>query len=150
MNNPSSDQELVNFLKQHRPNIPEAVPDLEQKILTAIDSNQASVFHESQSHRKKTRLSSSAKPDDRLKISSVSKWALSSAITASLLLFWSGYRPFETAQVSDKETAQLEAFLVTNWEGVLRDSPQESMTGRSQTDWLTVSPGADSEPPTNK
>ncbi|MEG4199831.1 hypothetical protein [Microcoleus sp. Pol12A5] len=148
MNNPSSDQELVNFLKRHRPNIPEAVPDLEQKILAAIESNQATVFHEA--HRKKTRLSASAKSDDRLKISFVSKWALSSAIAASLLVFWSGYRPFETAQLPDKETAQLEAFLVTNWEGVLDDSPQESMTDRSQTDWLTFSPGADSEPPTNK
>ncbi|MEG4456524.1 hypothetical protein [Microcoleus sp. N9_A1] len=148
MNNPSSDQELVNFLKQHRPNIPESAPDLEQKILAAIESNQASVFHES--HRKKTRLSASAKSDDRLKISSVSKWALSSAIAASLLVFWSGYRPFQTAQLPDEETAKLEAFLVTNWEGVLHDSPQESMTERSQTDWLTVSPGADSQPPTNK
>lgn len=148
MNNPSSEQELVNFLKQHRPHIPEAAPDLEQKILAAIESNQASVFQET--HRKKTRLSASAKSDDRLKISPVSKWALSSAIAASLLAVWSGYRPFETAQLPDKEIAQLEAFLVTNWEGVLHDSPQESMTDRSQTDWLTFSPGADSEPPTNK
>ncbi|MEG4108258.1 hypothetical protein [Microcoleus sp. S13_C5] len=148
MNNPSSDQDLVNFLKQHRPNIPQPVPDLEQKILAAIESNQASVFHET--HRKKTRLSASDKSDDRLKISSLSKWAVSSAIAASLLVFWSGYRPFQTAQLPDKETAQLEAFLVTNWEGVLQDSPPESMTDRSQTGWLTFSPGADSQPPTNK
>ncbi|MEG4233808.1 hypothetical protein QUA40_17095 [Microcoleus sp. Pol11C3] len=149
MNNPRSDQELVNFLKQHRPNIPEAAPDLELKILAAIESNQASLVNEP--HRKKTRLSVSAKSDYRLKISSVSKWAVSSAIAAGLLVLWSaGYRPFETAQLPDKETAQLEAFLVTNWEGVLHDSPQESMTDRSQTDWLTVSPGADSQPPTNK
>lgn len=148
MNNPSSDQNLVNFLKQHRPNIPEAVPDLEQKILAAIESDQASLFHEN--HRKKARSIASAKSDNRLKISSVSKWALSSAIAASMLVFWSGYRPFHTAQLPAKETAQLEAFLVTNWEGVLHDSPQESMTDRSQTDWLTLSPSADSEPPTNK
>ncbi|MEG5062865.1 hypothetical protein QUB33_04475 [Microcoleus sp. B3-A4] len=148
MNNPSSDQELVNFLKRHRPNIPEAVPDLEQKILAAIETNQAIVFHET--HRKKTRESASAKSNDRLKISSVSKWAVSSAIAAGLLVLWSGYRPFETAQLPDDETAKLEAFLVTNWEGVLHDSPQESMTDRSQTGWLTVSPGNDTEPPTNK
>ena len=64
MNNPSSDQKLVNFLKQHRPNIPEAVPDLEQKILAAIESDRASVFHET--NRKKTRLSASAKSKGRL------------------------------------------------------------------------------------
>ncbi|MEG4860851.1 hypothetical protein QUB75_25720 [Microcoleus sp. K1-B6] len=148
MNNPSSDQELVNFLKQHSQNIPEARPDLEQKILAAIESNQASLFPEN--HLPKTRLSASAKSDNRFKISSVSKWALSSAIAASLLVFWSGYRPFQTAQVQDEETAKLEEFLVTNWEGVLHDSPQESMTDRSQTDWLTVSPSADSQAPTNK
>ncbi|MEG4030685.1 MULTISPECIES: hypothetical protein [unclassified Microcoleus] len=148
MNNPSSDQELVNFLKQHRPNFPEAAPDLERKLLAAIESNQASIFHEN--HRKKTRLIASAKSDNRLKIFSVSKWALSSALAASLLVFWSGYRPFNTAQLPDEETAKLEAFLVTNWEGVLHDSTQESMTDRSQTDWLNVSPSADSQPPTSK
>ena len=148
MNNPSSDQELVNFLKQHRPSIPEAAPDLELKILAAIESNQASLVNET--HREKTRITTSPKSNDRLKISSVSKWAVSSAIAAGLLVLWSGYRPFETAQLPDEETAKLEAFLVTNWEGVLHDSPQESMTDRSQTGWLTFSPGADSQTPTNK
>lgn len=148
MNNPSSDQELVNFLKQHRPNIPESSPDLELKILAAIESNQASLVNEI--HQEKTRVTASPQSNDRLKILSVSKWAVSSAVAAGLLVFWSGYRPFETAQLPDKETAQLEAFLVTNWEGILPDSPQESMADRSQTDWLTFSPGADNEPPTNK
>ncbi|MBD1810684.1 hypothetical protein NDA07_14130 [Microcoleus vaginatus DQ-U2] len=147
MNNPSSDQELVNFLKQHRPSLPESAPDLELKILAAIESNQASLVNET--HREKTRVTTSPKSNDRLKISSVSKWAVSSAIAAGLLVFWSGYRQFETAQLPDEETAKLEAFLVTNWEGVLHDSPQENMTDRSQTDWLTFSQSADSEPPTN-
>lgn len=147
MNNPSSDQDLVNFLKQHRPSLPEAAPDLELKILAAIGSNQASIVNEI--HRDKTRLTASPKSNDRLKISSVSKWALSSAIAASLLVFWSGYRSFETAQLPDEETAKLEAFLVTNWEGVLHDSPQENMTTRPQPDWLNFPVSADSEPPTN-
>ncbi|MEG4582949.1 hypothetical protein QUA71_25535 [Microcoleus sp. MON1_C5] len=147
MNNPSSDQELVNFLKQHRPSLPEAAPDLELKILAAIENNQASLVNET--HREKTRVTASPKSNDRLKISSVSKWAVSSAIAAGLLVLWSGYRPFETAQLPDKETAQLEAFLVTNWEGVLHDSSEKNMTDRSQTDWLTFSQSADSETQTN-
>ncbi len=147
MNNPSSDQELVNFLKQHRPSLPEAAPDLELKILAAIESNQASLVNET--HREKTRVTTSPKSNDRLKISSVSKWAVSSAIAAGLLVFWSGYRPLETAQLPDEETAKLEAFLVTNWEGVLHDSPQENMIDRPQTDWLNFSVSSDSEPPTN-
>jgi len=147
MNNPSSDQNLVNFLKQHRPSLPEAAPDLELKILAAIENNQASLVNEI--HREKTRVTASPKSNDRLKISSVSKWAVSSAIAAGLLVLWSGYRPFETAQLPDKETAQLEAFLVTNWEGVLHDSSEKNMTDRSQTDWLTFSQSADSETQTN-
>jgi len=148
MNNPSSDQDLVNFLKQHRPNLPEAAPDLEQKLLAAIESNQASLVNET--HRAKTRVTTSPKSNDRLKISSVSKWAVSSAIAAGLLFFWSGYRPFETAQLPDEETAKLEAFLVTNWEGVLHDSPQENMTNRPPTNWLNFPVSSDSQPPTNK
>lgn len=147
MNNPSSDQELVNFLKRHRPNIPESEPDLEQKILAAIESNQASVFHES--HRKKTRLSASAKSDDRLKISSVSKWALSSAIAASLLVFGSGYRVLVTAQHQKDEAAHLEAFLVNNWEAVLKEPSADNLLERSPTDLFNYAVTPDSEQPKN-
>ena len=41
MNDPISDQELVNFLKQYRPSVPEAAPDFELKLLAAIESNDA-------------------------------------------------------------------------------------------------------------
>jgi hypothetical protein len=145
MNNPSSDQELVNFLKQHRPNIPEAAPDLEKKILAAIERNEAG-------ERKLNYLGDPqfTRSSKRSRIVGFRKWVFPSAIAAGLLVFWSGYRAFETAQLPDNETAKLEAFLVTNWEGVLHDSSEKNMTDRSQTDWLTFSPGADSEPPTNK
>ena len=145
MNNPSSDQKLVNFLKQHRPNIPEAAPDLEKKILAAIERNEAG-------ERKLNYLGDPqfTRSSKRSRIVGFRKWVFPSAIAAGLLVFWSGYRAFETAQLPDNETAKLEAFLVTNWEGVLHDSSEKNMTDRSQTDWLTFSPGADSEPPTNK
>ena len=40
MNNQSSDQKLVNFLKQNRPKSPEAAPDLELKLLATIAQNE--------------------------------------------------------------------------------------------------------------
>ncbi|MEG4346888.1 hypothetical protein QUB70_26950 [Microcoleus sp. A003_D6] len=144
MNNPSSDQKLVNFLKQHRPNLPEAAPDFEQKLLAAIDRNEAGA--------KKLNYLGESQCTRSSKISRTigfRKWAVSSAIAASLLVFWSGYRAFETAQLPDNETAKLEAFLVTNWEGVLHDSSEESMTERPQTDLLNFPVSPDSEPPTN-
>lgn len=145
MNNPSSDQKLVNFLKQHRPNLPEAAPDFEQTLLAAIERDEAG--ERKLNYLGEPQFTRSSKRSRRI---GFPKWVFPSAIAAGLLVFWSGYRAFETAQLPDKETAQLEAFLVTNWEGVLHDSPQENMTDRSQTDWLTFSQGADSEPPTNK
>ena len=144
MNNPSSDQELVNFLKQHRPNLPEAAPDFEQKLLAAIDRNEAGARKLNYLGESQFTLSSK-----RSRTIGFRKWVFHSAIAAGLLVFWSGYRAFETAQLPDNETAKLEAFLVTNWEGVLHDSSEKNMTERSQTDWLTFSQSADSEPLTN-
>jgi hypothetical protein len=139
-----SDKKLVNFLKQYRPNVPEAAPDFEQELLAAIDRNDAAA-------REFNYLGESPFPrsSKRSKIVCFPKWAFPSAIVAGLLVFWSGYRAFDTAQLPDNETAKLEAFLVNNWEGVLNDSPGENSLDRPQTDWLTSSYAADTEPPTN-
>ena len=139
-----SDKKLVNFLKQYRPNVPEAAPDFEQELLAAIDRNDAAA----------TELNSRGEPQvtrssKRSGIVCFPKWAFPSAIVAGLLVFWSGYRGFDTAQLPDNETAKLEAFLVSNWEGVLNDSPGENSLDRPQTDWLTFTYAGDTEPPTN-
>lgn len=144
MNNPRSDQNLVNFLKQHRPNVPEAAPDFEQKLLAAIERNEAG--ERKLNYLEDRQFTRSSKRSGMI---GFRKWVFPSALAAGLLIFWSGYRPFETAQLPDNETAKLEAFLVTNWEGVLHDSSEKNMTDRSQTDWLTFSQSADSEPLTN-
>lgn len=146
MNNPISDKQLVNFLKQYRPNLPEAAPDLEPKILAAIESNEASLRNEKTIA--KMRSTGSHKSNNRLNITSVSKWAFPSAIAAGLLFFWSGYRALDTAQLPADEAAHLEAFLVTNWEGVVNDSQAENLTDRPQTDWLNFPVYTDSEQPT--
>ena len=135
MNNPSSDQELVNFLKQYRPNIPEAAPDLEQKILAVIDRNE--VAARKLNNWGKLQFTGSHKKSGSI---GFRKWVFPSAIAAGLLVFGSGYRVLITAQKAD-EAAHLEAFLVNNWEGVLNDSRGENLPDFAVT--------TDTEPPTN-
>ena len=139
-----SDKNLVNFLKQYRPNVPEPAPDFEQELLAAIDRNDAAAREFN--YLGEPPFTQSSK---RSGIVCFSKWTFPSAIVAGLLVFWSGYRAFDTAQLPENETAKLEVFLVNNWEGVLNDSPGENSLDRPQTDWLTFSYAADTEPATN-
>jgi len=139
-----SDKKLVNFLKQYRPNVPEAAPDFEQELLAAIDRNDAAA----------RELNSRGEPQftkssTRSVIVCFPKWAFPSAIAAGLLVFWSGYRVLVPAPFHADEAAHLEEFLVNNWEGVLNDSPGENSLDRPQTDWLTSTYAGDTEPPTN-
>lgn len=120
MKDGNSDEKLVGFLKQYRPNSPEAAPDFEQKLLAAIDRNEAAA-------RKRNYLGDSQFTGSHKKsgIFGFPKWVFPSAIAAGLLVFWSGYRVLVTPQKAD-EAAHLEAFLVNNWEGVLNDSHGEN------------------------
>ena len=135
MKDGNSDEKLVGFLKQYRPNLPEAAPDFEHKVLAAIDRNEAAA-------RKRNYLGDSEFTGAHKKsgIFGFRKWVVPSAIAASLLVFGSGYRVLMTAQKAD-EAAHLEAFLVNNWEGVLNDSHGENLPDFAVT--------ADTEPLTN-
>jgi hypothetical protein len=136
MKDGNSDEKLVSFLKQYRPNSPEAAPDFEHKVLAAIDRNEAAA-------RKLNYLGEPQFIGSHKKsgIVGFGKWMLPSAIAAGLLVFWSGYRVLVTAQKAD-EAAHLEAFLVNNWEGVLNDSHH----GENSPDFAV---NTDTEPPTN-
>ncbi|NJK69745.1 MAG: hypothetical protein HC789_23580 [Microcoleus sp. CSU_2_2] len=144
MNNRNSDKKLVDFLKQYRPNIPEAAPDLEQKLLAALERNEVD-----RPDRNNLEAPLTASHQKRSKIACFRKSAFPAAIAAGLLLVWSGYRALDTAQLPADETAHLEAFLVTNWEGVLNDSRGETPSDRPQTDWLNFDSSINSKPPTN-
>lgn len=143
MNNQSSDQELVNFLKQYRPNLPEPAPDLEQKILATIERNEE--VENKQNYLEKVRYIAS---NNRSIIPGFPQWAFPPAIAATLIVCWSGYRLLVPAQFNPDEGAHLEAFLVNNWEDVLQDSHGENMSDRAPTDWFNFAVTADSEPPT--
>ena len=139
-----SDKKLVNFLKQYRPNVPEAAPDFEQELLAAIDRNDAAA--KELNSRGEPQFTRSSK---RSGIVCFPKWVFPSAIAAGLLVFWSGYPVLVPPQFHADEAAHLEEFIVNNWEGVLNDSPGEISIESPQTDWLTFSYAADTEPPTN-
>ena len=135
MKDGNSDEKLVSFLKQYRPNSPEAAPDLEQKILAVIDRNE--VAARKLNNWGKLQFTGSHKKSGSI---GFRKWVFPSAIAAGLLVFGSGYRVLITAQKAD-EAAHLEAFLVNNWEGVLNDSRGENLPDFAVT--------TDTEPPTN-
>ena len=143
MKDGNSDKKLVSFLKQYRPNSPEAAPDFEQKLLSAIDENQATA--RKLNYFREPRCTGAHK---KLGIVGFRKWVFPTAIAAGLLVFGSGYRVLITAQKAD-EAAHLEAFLVNNWEGVLNDSHGENFADRPQTDLFNFAVTADTEPPTN-
>lgn len=143
MKDGKSDEKLIDFLKQYRPNVPEAAPDFEQRVLAAIDRNDATV---ELNHQGDARAIEATK---KSKILRFPKWAFPTAIAASLLVFGSGYRVLVTAQHQKDEAAHLEAFLVNNWEAVLKEPPAENLLERSPTDLFNYAVTPDSEPPTN-
>ncbi|MEG3848196.1 hypothetical protein QT971_19655 [Microcoleus sp. herbarium19] len=151
MKDVQSDEKLVSFLKQYRPNLPESAPDFEQNILAAIDRNEATASQ--LNYLAEPRFIESNKNSG---IVGFRKWMFPAAIAAGLLVFGSGYRVLVTARSHADETAHLEAFLVNNWEGVLNDShseisPVSAANGeeRSQTDLFNFAVNPDSEPLTN-
>ena len=141
MNDENSDKKLVSFLKQNRPNVPDSSPDFEQRVLAAIDRNDAI-------EQKSLGDSRSIAFSNKSKTVGFAKWAFPSVIAASLLVLASGYRILITAQFQADEAAHLEAFLVNNWEGALNDYHDNSLD-RPQTDLFNFPVTADTEPSTN-
>ncbi|MBD2744048.1 hypothetical protein [Coleofasciculus sp. FACHB-1120] len=109
---PDDDKPLIEFLRQHRGHVPPSAPDLESHIMQAV---------------------ASAPPQGRRKM-----WLLPSAIVASLLVTWAGYRVLvpNTASTASTNTAELEAFLATNWDSVVGETPPSSNSQEAETDWL--------------
>ncbi len=143
MNNPSSDQQLVNFLKQYRPNLPESAPDLELKVLATIERNEEA--EKKQYYRKKIH---SVVSNNRSIIPGFPQWAFPPAMAAILIVFVSGYRLLVPTFYPD-EGAHLEAFLVNNWEDLLHDCRSDNVSDISQTDWFNFAVSDNSERLTN-
>lgn len=96
MSNVNDDERLVEFLHQYRPDVPPASPDLEQKIICAVTTSPQ------KSHKQRS-------------------WLVPSAVAAGLLIAWTGYRSLMPANFSTAQ-ASLDAFLESNWDGILGGS----------------------------
>ena len=116
---PTNDRALINFLKQHRPTAPEGTPDLEERIIAALDRDDDSLPESITTH-----------PLVRTK---ALRW-ISALVAAGLTLLWMGYRTIDSSSLTPSEQAQLEGFIESNWYGAMEET--------QETNWLTISDGS--------
>lgn len=114
---PNDDERLVEFLRQHRPSVPPASPNLEQQIMLGASSHMR--------HQGRRQL-----------------WIVPPTIVAGLLMFWTGYRILTPSSPS-VDTASLETFLVNNWDGVVGDTSVAPQRDTAEADWLTLANSKD-------
>ena len=110
----------VDFIKQHQPQPPAAPADLEARLMQAVETEM--------------RV---AKPRPiPLRPRRISFWAIPSAIAASLLVAFTGYRTFIVASSpSDEELTNLSAFMESSWDGTMESSSSNSDLALAS-DWL--------------
>ncbi|QLE43289.1 hypothetical protein FD723_24455 [Nostoc sp. C052] len=100
---PNDDPDLVNFLCQHRPDVPPASPDLEQQILQQVKAYTQPPLR----HYSRPRL-------------------VLPTLAAGLVAAIAGYRAFIPVQPSPAEFATLEGFIESNWQGTVSNEHLES------------------------
>ncbi|AFY82959.1 hypothetical protein [Oscillatoria acuminata] len=96
---PEKPDHLVDFLRQHRPDIPPASPQLEARILAAVAGDR------SKARRYSSRI----------------LWLIVPSIAASLSLAFWGIKPGLFSPTPASNSAQLEAFMEYTWNGLLQD-----------------------------
>lgn len=95
---PSDDDRLVEFLRRHRPIPPTAEPNLENRIMAAIEPPATAV-----------QLPQRERPRRPL-------WPLP-ALAASLLLAWVSFAHLRPFRSQEEEFAEVETFLTETWYG---------------------------------
>jgi len=101
--NPSADERLRHFFRQHRPLPPPAASGLEEQILRVVATHP---------------------PHDRARRSW--RW-VGFSLLAGALLGWIGYQRWQL-QVAAQETEALESFLVSTWGSLLSRESTEAET----------------------
>ena len=105
MSHPDDDR-LREFLHEYRPDPPPAGPDLEQRVMEGIE-----IIPQQPQQPVREYLLQIRRP-----------WLFSGALAASLLIALGGYRLLTPATPNLAKKANLEAFLVESWDGVMTDS----------------------------
>jgi hypothetical protein len=118
MTNLNDDDRLIEFLRQHRPSVPPAAPDLEDQILQAVADSDVKHLH-------RRRL-----------------WAMPAAIAVGALIASVGYQiltppqPPKIAVDRAVDPASVEAFLEDNWNASLGETPEVTPSDPNGSDWL--------------
>lgn len=116
-NLPENDQKLVDFLRQHHPDVPPVSEDLEARIMAAVEAS-----HPSEAIEKAIEKSSVIPLRRR------SLWLMPPAIAAGLLITWGTHHWLTPAPPTATELASLEVFIETIWDEVAEpDYPYEGL-----------------------
>ena len=110
MSHHSSDERLVQFIREHHPSPPSPKEELEETLMVQIEA-------ETQS----TEVTVTPFPRIRYQ-----GWVFGSAIAASVLFLFTSVRFLQPSALSPQEAAELEAFLIENWESVTMADPAET------------------------
>jgi hypothetical protein len=110
------DERLIEFLRQYRPEVPPAKPNLEQQILQSLEA-----------------APSRARPSLRIIKPTIAK--LVTGMAAGMLLVLGGYRLLTPAFV---DTASLETFMVNNWDGIIGEIPETSTSDNTEAEWMLL------------
>ncbi len=114
------DLALIQFLRQHRPPVPTAPPDLEDRIVAALDAPLISM-------PLSTPLTSTDRPERSRRL----RWLLPATLAASLVAGVCSYQVLRTSPEPDPEVAKLEAFIDSTW-STPTDNPESEADFASQ------------------
>lgn len=118
----NDDKNLVNFLRQHRPEVPPAATDLEQQILQNVETlhlhQWGDVCDKTKRLRDRRPTSLPTSLERRRPL-----WLVPSAVAASLVAAVVGYQALIPPPPNAAELAKLERFMETNWQGAISTSP---------------------------
>lgn len=115
MSHHSSEERLVQFLREHSPSPPPPKEDVEGALMAQIEAEAPP-----------TKVT----PFPQIRYQGL---VFGSAIAASVLLLFTSVRILQPNSLSPQETAELETFLIENWEAVT--TPAET-----ETSWLMPEP----------
>lgn len=107
---PKDDQKLVDFLRQHRPEVPSGNQNLEAQIMGMVAA---------------TPPSAPVPKFQVIPLRRRSLWLMPPAIAASLFIAWGTNRLLTPVPPTATELASLEVFIENTWDEVLEPESQD-------------------------
>ncbi len=122
--NPNEDKDLVDFLRQYRPEVPSPLPDLEERLLQQLQVLPSEIEINSvvKTNRKTQKINS---PYHRLAaFLSPSFWFIPSVLATGLVASLVSYRVLTPRQPSAAELADLQSIMESDWYYKLNTNPR--------------------------